>query len=65
MYLFCCFEVPERGSLSRSGTAGTTGIGLPDTLLAGQHAAGHRPALRFGSGARLGQTRPTSVRHPG
>jgi len=36
--------------LSRGGSAGTTGPGWPDPLLAGEHAAGHRPALRFSSG---------------
>ncbi len=40
-----CANFSERGSLSRSSTAGTTGIGSPDTLLAGEPAAGHRPAL--------------------
>ena len=44
-WMFCRCSLPERGSVSRSGTAGTTGIRLPDTLLAGEHAAGRRPAL--------------------
>jgi len=35
----------ERGSLSRSGSAGTAGLGSPDSLFAGQHAAAHTPAL--------------------
>ena len=32
-------------SVSRSGSAGTASLELFDSLLAGEHAAGHRPAL--------------------
>ena len=38
----------ERGSLSRSGSGGTTGFGLSDAVPASEPAAGHIPALRFG-----------------
>src|SRR5438094_10649825 len=35
----------ERGPVSRSAPANKTGLGLPKTLLAAEHGAGHRPAL--------------------
>src|SRR6266550_9550456 len=38
-------RAPERGSESRSGSAGTTAIGSAGSLLAGEHAAGHRPVV--------------------
>src|SRR5438128_9097379 len=40
-----CADVSERGSVSRSSLASKTGLGSPQTQLAGEHAAGHRPAL--------------------
>jgi len=43
-------ELVESGSVSRSGSANKTRLGSPETLLAAEPAAGHRPALRFGSG---------------
>ena len=55
---------PERGSVSRSGSAWTTGL---ENCGAGHSfgaAAGHRPALRFGGGsAALGS--PRLCKNPG
>jgi len=36
--------------VSRSSSPRKTGLGSPETRLAGEHAADHRPALRFGAG---------------
>ena len=37
--------------MSRSRSANKTRLGSPETLLAAEHTAGHRSALRFGSGS--------------